>query len=273
MIVDRNLVGLPLALEWHHLRMRILEALGRSDEAFEADVMEEWGGSLLRISFSKDYLDPFAGSRLTEAIDACDTLDPARDAALLATRLDEIDAMIGSRPLPERLLVEVRRARLALAARQPDRADAILDRIAAAGRVSGDTFMLRAAAAELRGDTAGAAAWGSRAAAVSPAAEIRFQLAADAERRSDRAACDRYRGRGLFLEAMALYGRNRLDDALLTLRESVTVAAAAAATWFYIGECEYVAGNREAAAAAYRRAVELRPGYGRARDRLERRIP
>lgn len=273
MIVDRNLVGLPLALEWHHLRMRILTALGRMDEAFEADVMEERGGPLMRISFSKDYLDPFAGSRLTEALEACDRLDPVRDGVALTARLDAIDALIGSRPLPERLLVEVRRARLALAAKEPDRADAILDRIEAAGRVSGDTFMLRAAAAELRGDTAGAAAWGSRAAAVSPAAEIRFQLAAEAERLGDRAARDRYRGQGLFLEAITLYGRNRPGEALVKLRESAAVAAEAAATWFRIGECEYVAGNREAAATAYRRAVDLRPGYGRASDRLERRIP
>jgi tetratricopeptide (TPR) repeat protein len=272
-IVERNLPVLPLSLEWHHLRGRILGRLGRHDEAFEADMMEERGGPLVQLTFGKEYLKPFAGSRLTAALDACDRLDPVRDARLLESHLDAIAAMISGRPLPERLPLERQRARMALARQDPDRVEKILDAMESLGTIDGESLMLRAAVAEQRGDAAGAAAWGERAAAVSSAPEVQLNLASDAERAGDIAARDRHRGRGLFLEAAAVFGRNQVPTALEKLRESAALAPAEPTTWFRIGECEAMVGNRAAAEAAYRKALELRPAYGRARDRLERRVP
>ena len=46
-----------------------------------------------------------------------------------------------------------------------------------------------------------------------------------------------------------------------------------AKTWFHIGELEYHLGRRDAADEAFRKALELEPGYGRARDYLDRRAP
>ena len=72
---------------------------------------------------------------------------------------------------------------------------------------------------------------------------------------------------------MAAYRQNRPDTALDLLRKSAELAPDDATTWFHIGEMEYHLGRRDAADEAFRKALELRPGYGRARDYLDRRAP
>jgi tetratricopeptide (TPR) repeat protein len=98
-------------------------------------------------------------------------------------------------------------------------------------------------------------------------------LADDCERRGDTAGRDRHRAKEHFLAAMGAYRTNKLEPAFELLKKSAAFAPDDATTWFHIGEMEYHLGRRDAADDAFRKALELRPGYGRARAYLDRQAP
>jgi len=84
---------------------------------------------------------------------------------------------------------------------------------------------------------------------------------------------DHGRGVELFRAALAAYRRNRLPEARGLLRRAAELAPEDATTWYHLGEMEYHLGDPDAADEAFRRALALRPGYGRSRDFLDRRPP
>jgi tetratricopeptide (TPR) repeat protein len=265
---------LPLALELHHAGMQAMEALGRPEEAFRAAALEERGAHLVEVSFNTDYVRPFASRHgLRRQLDEYLAVEGRGDAAEIAARLDAIDAAIGGRPLPERLTTLRIRATRRLQARDAAGALALVEELRAAGDRGPGVLETEAAARRLRGEHDAALALLERAAAMEPNASRHRQLADEYDRRGDAAARDRHLAAVRFHEGIDAYRHNRPDLALERLRLAVGLDDTDATAWFHVGEMEYHLGRHEEADKAFRRALELRPGYGRARDWLERRPP
>jgi len=273
-VVSRALGRLPLALELHHERMRVMEALDRPDEAFRSAAMEERSAHLVEVSFNTDYVRPFhARHGLRRLVDDHLAREATSDHASSMARLDVIDAAIGDRTIPERAATRQLRAGRLLKAGQADRVLELVAEIKAAGDLGPAVLETEAAARRLRGEADAALALLLRATALEPTAARHRQLADEYDRRGDAAARDRHRAAFHFHDGIAAYRQNRLDVALGSLRRSLALDDGNATAWFHAGEMEYHLGNPEAADEAFRRALALRPGYGRARDYLERRAP
>lgn len=265
---------LPLALELHHTGMQAMEALGRTEEAFRAAALEERGAHLVESSFNTDYVRPLhARHGLKRAIDEYLATETKGDSAEIAARLDALDAAIGDRPSPERLTVLRLRAMRLLDAGDAAGTLAIVERMRAAGDRGAGVLETEAGARRLRGEHDAALALLLRAADMEPTAARHRQLAAEYERRGDTAARDKQLAAMWFHEGIDAYRHNQPDLALGRLRKSVELDGTSAVAWFHVGEMEYHLGRHADADDAFRKALELRPGYGRARDYLERRPP
>jgi tetratricopeptide (TPR) repeat protein len=273
-VVSRALGRIPLALELHHERMRVMEALDRPDEAFRSAALEERSAHLVEVSFNTDYVRPFhARHGLRRLVDDHLAREATSDHASSMARLDAIDAAIGDRTIPERSATRRLRAVRLLQAGQADRVLELVAEMKAAGDRGPGVLETEAAARRLRGEPDAALALLLRATTMEPTAARHRQLADEYDRRGDAAARDRHRAALHFHEGIAAYRQNRLDAALESLRKSLALDDANATTWFHAGELEYHLGRPEAADEAFRRALAVRPGYGRARDYLERRPP
>jgi len=259
----------PLSLELHQLRARVMERLGEPAAGFAAAVMEERSAHLIETSFAGDFVRPFTHRHgLKRLLDEYEAGKASGDRARLARELDAIDAAVGDRRLPQRMTLLYLRGERALVEGKPGLVPEIVRRIAAGGDASSSRLVMEAASREQQGDADGARPLRERALLMSPTAVLERQLAADCDRRGDTLGRDRHVAAEQFLAAMVAYRRNRPDAALELLRKSAALVPDDATTWFHIGEMEYHLGRRDAAAEAFRTAVELRPGYGRGRDYL-----
>jgi tetratricopeptide (TPR) repeat protein len=105
---------------------------------------------------------------------------------------------------------------------------------------------------------------------MTPTATLHRQLASDYEQRGDGANAAVHRGRALLLQGLAEYRQNRVEEALALVRQSLGCNDRDAQSWFHAGELEYQLGRQDEADAAFARALEIRPGYGRPRQFLNR---
>ena len=273
-LLARLLGKVPLSLELHQLRARVMEKLGDPAEQFAAAAMEERSAHLIETSFGTDYVRPFAHRHgLKRLLDAYDERKATGDPATMARELDAIDAIVGDRRLPQRFSLLYLRGERALVEGRPGPVPEIVRKIAEGGDASTSRLMMEAGYHQQQGDADAARALRERAVTMSPTAVLERQLADDADRRGDTSGRDRHRAAEKFQSAMAAYRQNRPDTALDLLRKSAELAPDDATTWFHIGEMEYHLGRRDAADEAFRKALELRPAYGRARDYLDRRAP
>lgn len=264
----------PLSLEVHHLRARVMEKLGDPAGQFAAAAMEERSAPLIAASFHTEYVQPFIGRHgLNRVVDASIARKASVSPAVMEAELSALEDLVRGRLIPTRFIPLFIRGQLALEEGRPAAALEAVRQIAAAGDGGANRLLLEADGRQLQGDVDGARELRERAARIEPSARVEQSLAEDADRRGDAAGRDRHRGRQHFLEAMEAYRMNRLESAVELLRKSAAVAPDDATTWFHVGEMEYLLGRRDQADDAFRRALELRPGYGRARDYLERRAP
>jgi len=272
-LIDRLLERIPLSLELHHLRARVMEALGEPAEQFAAAAMEERSAHLIETSYGTEYIRPFAHRHgLKRLLDSYEERKATGDPAL-AGALDTIEAAVGDRRIPGRMTLLYLRGERALADGRTDAVPEILQKIAAGGDASTSRLLMEARCRDRQGDADGARLLRERAATMQRTAALERQLADDCDRRGDAAGRDRHLAAEQFLAAMAAYRRNRPDMALQLLRKSAELVPDDATTWFHIGEMEYHLGRRDDADEAFRTALELRPHHGRARDFLDRRAP
>lgn len=273
-VLARLLQQVPLSLELHQLRARVLEQLGEPAEQFAAAAMEERSAHLIESSFGTDFVRPFNHRHgLKPVLEAYDARKASGPPAVMEAELSAIENLVRDRRIPQRFMVLFMRGERALVEGRPEVALEVVRQIAAGGDASGSRLLLEAAVREMQGDAGAARALRERAEIVHPSVPGQRGLADDCDRRGDAAGRDRHRARELFLAAMAAYRSNKLEPALELLEKSAALAPDDATTWFHIGEMKYHLGRRDAADEAFRKAVELRPGYGRARDYLERRAP
>jgi tetratricopeptide (TPR) repeat protein len=191
----------------------------------------------------------------------------------MEAELAAIEDLVRDRRIPQRFMALFMRAERALATGRPEVALEAVRQIAAGGDASGSRLLVEAAARQMQGDADAAQALRERAETLQPSVLGQRGLADACDREGDAAGRDRHRAKEHFLAAMAAYRSNKLEPALELLKKSAALAPDDATTWFHIGEMEYHLGRRDAADEAFRKALELRPGYGRARDYLEQRAP
>lgn len=264
----------PLSHELHHLRARVMESLGERAEQFVAAAMEERSAHLIETYFGTEYVRPFTNRHgLKKALDDYDARKASGPPAVMDAELAAIEEVVRDRRIPERLVAVSMRGERSLATGRPEAVPEIVRQIAEGGDAGSSRLLMEAAARQLRGDADGMRKLLEDAALLLPSPPVERALAEDCDRRGDAAGRDRHRAREYFLAAIATYRTNKLEPALELLKKSATLAPDVAKTWFHIGEMEYHLGRRDAADEAFRKALELEPGYGRARDYLDRRAP
>lgn len=273
-LLDRLLESIPLSLELHHLRSRVMETLGEPAEQFAAAAMEERSARLIETSYGTEYVRPFAHRHgLKRLLDGYEQQKSSADPATLARELAALEAAVGDRRIPERMALLYLRGERALAAGETAPVPEIVRKIAAGGDASTSRLLMEARWRDRQGDADAARTLRERAATMQRTAGLERDLADDCDRRGDTAGRDRHRAAEQFITAMAAYRRNRPDVALQLLRKSAELVPDDATTWYHIGEMQYHLGQREAADEAFRKALALEPHDGRARDFLDRRAP
>jgi len=273
-LLDRLLERIPLSLELHHLRARVMETLGEPAEQFAAAALEERSARLIETSYGTEYIRPFAHRHgLKRLLDSYEERKASGDPAARAAALDAIEAAVGDRRIPERMTLLYLRGERALADGKTEPVPEILREIAAGGDASASRLLMEARCRDGQGDADGARLLRARAATMQRTAALERKLADDCDRRGDAAGRDRHLAAEQFQAAMTAYRRNRPDVALQLLRKSAELVPDDATTWFHIGEMEYHLGRRDDADEAFRTTLELRPHHGRARDFLDRRAP
>lgn len=270
-ILERLRARLPLALEVHQLRARLLDAAGATDEAFLARADEERSAHLIESSYNFDYVRPFTTRHgLAAALADIERLvpplvgDPQRDPRRLGERIEPLEAAIAGRRIPERITLASLRANLAAAAGRPDELAAHLAALDAAGDRSAGRLQLEATLLELEGRADLALDRLERAASMAPTAQLHGRLADAHGRRGDEAKSLHHRARRHFHLGKDLYRRNRLADALGEWKASAALDPRQAATWFHVAEMEHHLGRPAEAIAAFRRVLELQPDHEKA---------
>lgn len=275
-IVEGLLRQLPLALELHALKARILDAAGAPAEAFLARAAEERSAHLVESNFNTDYVKPFTlrhgvAGALADIERRLPPLpgDPERDPERIAAQVVRLEEAVGAGRIPQRLTLAYLRA--ALAADTGSAADLAraLATIDAAGDRSVSRLDIEATVRERAGDAAGARALRERAVALAPSARLHRQLAEAAERAADADAARIHRARQHFHLGKAAYRRNRLEEALREFQAAAALDDAHVATWYHAGEMAYHLGRPADAVAAFRRVVQLEPDHERAARFLE----
>ncbi len=270
-IVEQLLGQLPLALELHQLKARILDAAGAPAEAFAARAAEERSAHLVESNFNTDYVRPFTQRHgIPRAFADYEQIlpplpgDPQRDPARLEARLRPLEDAVGKLRIPQRVTLAYLRADLAAAAGRTDELADSLRTIAAAGDGSVSRLELEARLRELEGDTAAARDLLGRAAAMGPTAQLHRRLAEAAERDGNEAAARQHRAREHFYRGKAIYRRNELETARREFEEASRLDPTHVASWYRLGEMAYHLGRPVEAVAAFRRVLELEPDHERA---------
>lgn len=270
-IVDDLLRQLPLALELHQLKARILEAAGAPAEAFLARAMEERSAHLVESNFSTDYVRPFTTRLgmprvLQEVESRLPPMpgDPRRDPAVLEREIAPLETLVAEARVPQRATLAFLRGALAADADDVAGITAALGIVDAAGDRSVSRLELEALVRDRMGDAVTATALRERAVAMGPSPQLHRRLAEERERQGDDAAARHHRARAHFHLGKAAYRRNRLEDALREFREAAVHDDRHVATWYRAGEMAYHLGRRTEAAEAFRRVVDLEPDHERA---------
>jgi tetratricopeptide (TPR) repeat protein len=273
-VLARLLQQVPLSLELHQLRARVMEQLGEPVEQFAAAAMAERSAHLIETSFGTDFVRPFNHRHgLKPVLEAYEARKASGPPAVMEAELSAAEDLVRDRRIPQRFMALYMRGERAVVEGRPEVALEAVRQIAEGGDASASRLLIEAAARQTQGAPDAALALRERAESLQPSLPGQRALADEYDRRGDAAGRDRHRAREHFLAAMAAYRSNKLEPALDLLRKSAAVAPDDATTWFHIGEMEYHLGSRDAADEAFRKALDLRPGYGRARDFLDRRAP
>jgi tetratricopeptide (TPR) repeat protein len=262
-IIDRLLTKLPLALELHALRARILEALGKPDAALVARARAERSAHLLEFNYSTVFVQPFTVRHgLGKIVEDCEARVAAGDADGASRCLAALDAAVADRPVPERATAERLRARIALMAGKPQEA-------LAAARAEWDRGNHDPALARIEADALDAldrpdegTAIRARIAQISPSAEVYRKLAAAAGRAGDPSQRDEWLGRAAFLGGMAAYRRNDLATAVDLFARATVLIPAYDSAWRRAGEVYWHLGDRYRAQALFRKSMQLNPARG-----------
>lgn len=270
-VVDRGLELLPLSLEWHRLRGRIMDALDRPADAFAARAMEERSAHLLEVNFSTGYVRPLTTrhgiSRMLR--DYAAAIVGRESPELLQQRLDAIDTAIGGRIIPESTTLMQLRADLAMTS---GNAQDVVAAIAAHPWLrDSDPLMAlyEADAVERLGRVDEATALRRRLVSIAPSPALHRKLAAACEADGKVGDRDQHLARAELLDGIATYRRNDIAGALPRFEKAVALDPSNASAHFHLGEMLYHLGRHEEATSAFRDAVAQRSGFGRASDFLD----
>lgn len=259
-IIDRLLTKLPLALELHALRARILDAVGKPDAALMARAMTERSAHLLEFNYSTVFVQPFTVRHgLGKIVEDCEARVAAGDVDGASRCLASLDAAVADCPIPERATAERLRARIALIAGKPQEALAAARAEWDRGNHDPALAGIEADALDALGRPDEATAIRARIAQISPTAEVYRKLAAAAERAGDHTYRDEWLGRAAFLDGMAAYRRNDLATAVSLFTRATELFPDLDSAWFRQGEMQWHIGQRESARVAFLEALTRRP--------------
>jgi tetratricopeptide (TPR) repeat protein len=272
-IVDRGLTRLPLALEWHRLRGRIMDALDRPADAFAARAMEERSAHLLEVNFSTDYIRPLTTRHgIKRMLDGYGAAAGRESPEQLSQRLDAVEAAIGGRMIPESITLVQLRANQAM---MFGNSQEVIDMIAAQPWLrDSDPLMAiyEADALERLGRIDEATALRQRLVAITASSSLHRKLAVACEASGDEAGRNQHLSQAELLDGIAMYRRNDIAGALLRFVKAVELDPSNTSAVFHRGEMLYHLGQRKESASAFRDALTQRPGFGRASDFLEHLI-
>ncbi|MEZ5948181.1 MAG: tetratricopeptide repeat protein [Planctomycetaceae bacterium] len=266
-VIERVLKEVEYSLEFHYLHQRALEALGRTREAFQAATMVERSAYLVPASFNTVYvtpLDQMTGiSRMLREL-----VDEVGDANLVGfeSELLEIRQAMGDKPIFAAEAVDEQLLYVAGQRKQSERIFEMLKTYRAAGR---EAQMLDAEgdAWQVQGDLVKAAECWERALLLMPNLATHRKLAEYYGAREPELR-DSHLGRIALLKGISEYRSNRLKQALKPLTEATQLMPQDPVAWYYIGEMNFHLQQWDAARAAYRKCLELRPSHGRAARKL-----
>ena len=269
-IVQQGLEAMPLALEWHRLHARVLDAVDRPAEAAAAREMEERSAHLLEVNFNVDYIGPLTEKvGLNRLLAQYEGTRVTADAAGRDRQLTAIEAAIGDRLIPERFLVARLRAELAVETDDPELA---IKTIAAAEKLgSRDPALLeiKADALEQSGRLAEATSLRERLLLIRPTSKVCRQLAAARAAAGDATGQNRLLARSELLEGIATYRRNDPAGAAGHFEQATKLDPANAVAWYHLGEMRFHLGRTSEAAVALEQALAINPSFGRPQQLLE----
>ena len=269
-IVDRGLNRLPLALEWHRLRGRIMDALDRPADAFAARAKEERSAHLLEVNFSTDYIRPLTTRHgIKRMLDGYGAAVGRESREQLDQRLDAMDTVIGGLMIPGSITLMQLRANQAMTSGDPQE---VVDMIAAQPwlRDADPLMAVYEADALARLDRIDeATALRRRLVAVTASSSLHRQLAVACEASGDEACRNQHLSQAELLDGIAMYRRNDIAGALPRFVKAVELDPSNTPAVFHWGEMLYHLGRSKEAASVFRDTLSQRPGFGRARDFLE----
>jgi tetratricopeptide (TPR) repeat protein len=269
-IVDRGLDRLPLALEWHRLRGRIMDALDRPADAFAARAMEERSAHLLEVNFSTDYIRPLTTRHgIKRMLAGYEAATGRESREQLGQRLDAMDAAIGGLMIPESITLMQLRANDAMTFGNPQE---VVDMIAAQPWLrDSDPLMSvsEADALEQLDRIDEATALRRRLVGFAASSSLHRKLALACEASGDEAGRNQHLSQAELLDGIAMYRRNDIAGALPRFMKAVELDPSNTSALFHRGEMLYHLGRSKEAASAFRDALTQRPGFGRASDFLE----
>lgn len=263
-IIDRLVTKLPLALELHALRARVLDVLGRPDEALAARAMAERGAHLLEFNYSTVFVRPFTVRHgLGKLVEACEARVAAGEVDEAGRCLAVLDAAIAGRPLPERATAESLRARIALMAGKPHEAVNAVRAEWNRGNHDPALGAIEADALDELGRSDEATALRERLVQVSPTADLYRKLASASERNGNPKQRDQCLGRAAFLDGMAAYRRNDLETATMFFTEATKFIPGDPSGWFRKGEVQMHIGQSDAGRESLIEALTRQPQRSR----------
>jgi tetratricopeptide (TPR) repeat protein len=267
-MIDETLKTLPYSLEFHYLRFRALQKLGREQEAFEAAAMMERSTSMVSLNYSTEYimpLDRMAGTnRLLAQLFALAGEDGIHG---FDNELREIKAKIGGQPVFALGMIDEYLLQSALMKRDGRQARDIIARLRQQGMENNWILEAEGDLLQLEGNTAGAAHAWQRANRLIPSESLHRKLAGyfggDQPQRRDF-----HIGQSSLLQGIATYRKNRLAEAIEPLSRAAELLNGTPEPWFYIGEIHLHLGEKEQAIQAYQQCLNIYPNHLRAAAKL-----
>ncbi|MBS0262877.1 MAG: tetratricopeptide repeat protein [Planctomycetes bacterium] len=151
--------------------------------------------------------------------------------------------------------------------------DLVMRQIDVEGFPTPTAWQIRGEAEFARQNWADAVAAWTRAETMKPDSVDHVRFATAIEQQGTGGNAKRHLAQAGLIASLGMLRAGQFDQARTTLRQAISIDGDLPEVWYYLGECERFTGQIAAARAAYRRALELNPAYGRAASALREKVP
>jgi len=270
-LISYMLKEIPYSLEFHFLAHRAQLALNQSGKADAAAAMIERSAHLVSLNFNTEYVDRFnkrlGMNKITQQVTAAESKQNWLEMQALCQQIQEL---AGANLPFEQYHIHSDLPTVAVQLKQADVALPLVEQQLQAGQLNATLLELAGDALQQQGKSAEAAARWERALTLTPSLSLYQKLADYYNKTDDSDRARQYQARARWWEGVNAYRSNQPEVALAWFVQASRLDPQLASAWFYQGEMHYFLENKASASAAYRKCLQLDPGYGRAEDGLRR---